>query len=85
MQKTRFLLVLGVALLAAAPAAAEFIMPDPGYFAKTGKKLNFLHVQMNWDTVTAAEEYELQIVVDDETADPFDSIPAPPTVVVDVQ
>ncbi len=55
-------LVLG----AAAPAAALVLPPE-------GIALNQIHVQFEWPPVGGADEYQLQVVIDDGSPDPFSS------------
>ena len=54
------------ALAAAAPAAALVLPPE-------GIALNQIHVQFEWPPVGGADEYQLQVVIDDGSPDPFSS------------
>ena len=55
-----------LALGAAAPAAALVLPPE-------GIALNQIHVQFEWPPGTGADEYQLQVVIDDGSPDPFSS------------
>jgi hypothetical protein len=55
-----------LALTAAAPAAALVLPPE-------GIVLSQIHVQFEWPAVGGADEYQLQVVIDDGSADPFAS------------
>jgi hypothetical protein len=55
-----------LALVAAAPAAALVLPPE-------GIALSQIHVQFEWPSVGGADEYQLQVVIDDGSPDPFSS------------
>ena len=54
-----------LALAAAAPSGALVLPPE-------GIALNHIHVQFEWAAVGGADQYQLVIVVDDGSGDPFD-------------
>ncbi len=56
--------VYAIALAAAAPAAALVLPPE-------GIALNQIHLQFEWPPVGGADEYQLQVVIDDGSPDPF--------------
>ena len=53
-----------LALAAATPAAALVLPPE-------GIVLNYIHVQFEWPSVGGADQYQLQVVIDDASPDPF--------------
>jgi hypothetical protein len=51
--------------LAVAASAAALVLPPEGI------ALNQIHVQFEWPPVGGADEYQLQVVIDDGSPDPF--------------
>ncbi len=64
----RLLVALVVLQSAVSTLAADVVLP------KEGVQLNFIHVPFRWPAIDGANTYQLQVVEDNASSDPFDGV-----------